>query len=100
MKGLLHVRIPLLVRRVVTLVPALVLLATGISPTWLLVLSQVVLSFGIAFAIVPLVRATSDPAIMGSARNALGTRIAAWAATAVVVVLNVALIVLTVGGQG
>ncbi|GAB2981226.1 Nramp family divalent metal transporter [Frigoribacterium salinisoli] len=99
MKGLLHVRIPLLVRRVVTLVPALVLLATGISPTWLLVLSQVVLSFGIAFAIVPLVLATSDPAIMGSARNALGTRVAAWAATAVVVVLNVALVVLTVGGQ-
>ena len=99
MKGLLHVRIPLLVRRVVTLVPALLLLATGISPTWLLVLSQVVLSFGIAFAIVPLVVATSDPAIMGSARNALGTRIAAWAATAVVVVLNVALIVLTLSGQ-
>lgn len=99
MKGLLHVRIPLLVRRVVTLVPALVLLATGISPTWLLVLSQVVLSFGIAFAIVPLVLATSDPAVMGSARNALGTRIAAWVATAVVVVLNVALIVLTAGGQ-
>jgi len=99
MKGLLHVRIPLLVRRVVTLVPALVLLATGISPTWLLVLSQVVLSFGIAFAIVPLVLTTSDPAIMGSARNALGTRLAAWAATVVVVVLNVALIVLTLGGQ-
>lgn len=99
MRGLLHVRIPLLVRRVVTIVPAIVLLATGLDPTWLLVLSQVVLSFGIAFAIVPLVRATSDPAVMGSARNALGTRIAAWTATGVVVVLNLVLVGLTVTGQ-
>lgn len=98
MKGLLHVRIPLFVRRVVTLVPALVLLATGVSPTWLLVLSQVVLSFGIAFALVPLVRATSDPDLMGCSRNALGIRIAAWASVAVVVALNLALIWLTVSG--
>ncbi|WP_423919240.1 Nramp family divalent metal transporter [Frigoribacterium sp. 2-23] len=100
MRGLLHVRIPLFVRRVVTLVPALILLGTGVSPTWLLVLSQVVLSFGIVFALVPLVRATSDPALMGSGRNRLPTRIAAWAATGVVVALNLALIVLTVTGLG
>jgi manganese transport protein len=62
------------------------------------VLSQVVLSFGIAFALVPLVRATSDAALMGESRNALGIRIAAWAAVAVVVALNLALIWLTVTG--
>ena len=98
MRGLLHVRLPLLVRRVVTLVPALVLLATGISPTWLLVLSQVVLSFGIAFALVPLVVVTSDARLMGSGVNLRPTRIAAWACAGVVVALNVALIVLTVTG--
>ena len=90
---------PLFVRRVVTLVPALVLLATGVSPTWLLVLSQVVLSFGIAFALVPLVVVTSDARLMGTGRNATGTRVAAWAAIAVVIALNVALIVLTVSGD-
>ncbi len=57
MHGLLHVRIPLLVRRLVTLLPALVLLAIGFDPTLALVLSQVVLSFGIPFALIPLVRA-------------------------------------------
>ncbi len=100
MHGLLKVRVPLFVRRVVTLVPALVLLATGVSPTWLLVLSQVVLSFGIAFALVPLVVVTSDARLMGTGRNATGTRVAAWAAIAVVIALNVALIVLTVTGAG
>jgi manganese transport protein len=100
MHGLLTVRVPLFVRRVVTLVPALVLLATGVSPTWLLVLSQVVLSFGIAFALVPLVVVTSDARLMGTGRNATGTRVAAWAAIAVVIALNVALIVLTVTSGG
>jgi manganese transport protein len=98
MRGLLHVRVPLAVRRVVTLIPALVLLATGVSPTWLLVLSQVVLSFGIAFALVPLVVATSDRALMGSGVNAVATRVAGWAAVLVVVALNVVLIGLTVSG--
>lgn len=98
MKGLLHVQVPLLVRRVVTLIPALVLLATGVSPTWLLVLSQVVLSFGIAFALVPLVVATSDRALMGTGVNAVGTRVAGWAAVVVVVALNLVLIGLTVSG--
>ncbi|KPG88681.1 manganese transporter [Frigoribacterium sp. RIT-PI-h] len=98
MKGLLHVQVPLMVRRVVTLIPALVLLATGISPTWLLVLSQVVLSFGIAFALVPLVVATSDRSLMGTGVNAVGTRVAGWAALVVVVALNLVLIGLTVSG--
>ncbi|ROS57482.1 MULTISPECIES: Nramp family divalent metal transporter [Frigoribacterium] len=98
MKGLLHVQVPLMVRRVVTLIPALVLLATGISPTWLLVLSQVVLSFGIAFALVPLVVATSDRSLMGTGVNAVGTRIAGWVAVVVVVALNLVLIGLTVSG--
>jgi manganese transport protein len=98
MHGLLRIRVPLVVRRLVTLVPAIVLLALDADATQLLVVSQVVLSFGIAFAIVPLVAYTSRRSLMGADVNALGTRIAAWLVAAVIVALNVALIVLTVTG--
>lgn len=100
MQGLLKVRVPLLTRRLVTLVPALVLLATDISPTWLLVLSQVVLSFGIPFALVPLVRVTSDRALMGEHRNGAATRVVAWGVALAIVALNVALLALTLSGVG
>lgn len=95
MQGLLRVRIPLLTRRIVTLIPALVLLATEVPPTWLLVISQVVLSFGIPFALVPLVRLTSDPGLMGTDRNGAALRTGAWIVAAVIIALNVALLVLT-----
>ncbi|MFF2452979.1 Nramp family divalent metal transporter [Isoptericola sp. NPDC058082] len=98
MSGLLHVRVSLLARRLVTLVPAIVLLATGVSPTWLLVVSQVVLSFGIPFAMVPLVRITRDAGLLGGFRNGLATQLAAWAVAAVIVALNVALLWLTFTG--
>ena len=100
MQGLLKVRVPLLTRRLVTLVPALVLLATDLSPTWLLVLSQVVLSFGIPFALVPLVRVTSDRALMGEHRNGTATRVVAWGVALAIVALNVALLALTLSGVG
>jgi len=98
MSGLLHVRVSLLARRLVTLVPAIVLLATGVSPTWLLVVSQVVLSFGIPFAMVPLVRITRDAGLLGGFRNGLATQVAAWAVAAVIVALNLALLWLTFTG--
>ena len=60
MHGLLHVRVPLLARRLVTLIPALIILAIGFDPTLALVLSQVVLSFGIPFALIPLVALTAQ----------------------------------------
>nr|WP_308159160.1 Nramp family divalent metal transporter [Curtobacterium sp. ISL-83] len=98
MHGLLHVRIPLLARRVITLVPAVVLLALDADATMLLVVSQVVLSFGIAFAIVPLVVYTSRRSVMGSDVNAVGTRVVAALIAVVIVALNVTLIVLTLAG--
>ncbi|WIE75503.1 Nramp family divalent metal transporter [Curtobacterium sp. MCSS17_007] len=98
MHGLLHVRIPVVVRRLVTLLPAVALLAFGADPTTLLVLSQVVLSFGIAFAIVPLVVYTSRRSIMGADVNAMTTRVVAGVIALVIVALNVALVVLTVAG--
>ncbi len=98
MHGLLHVRVPVVARRVVTLLPAVALLALGVDPTMLLVLSQVVLSFGIAFAIVPLVVYTSRRSIMGTDVNAVPTRVVAGVIASVIVALNVALVVLTLAG--
>ena len=98
MAGLLHVQVPMLVRRVVTLIPALVVLGVGVDPTLALVLSQVVLSLGIPFALVPLAWLTSRPALMGRFVNPLPLRIAAIVVTALVVALNIALLVLTVTG--
>ncbi|GAA1858750.1 Nramp family divalent metal transporter [Myceligenerans crystallogenes] len=95
MAGLLRVRISLLVRRLVTLIPAVILLATGISPTLLLVLSQVVLSFGIPFAMIPLVVLTRDRALLGRFRNRVATQATAWLVAAVIVTLNVTLLYLT-----
>ncbi|BAW04166.1 Nramp family divalent metal transporter [Nocardia seriolae] len=100
MQGLLHRHIPLVVRRVITLIPALVVLALGIDPTRALIISQVVLSFGIPFALIPLVRFTSDPAIMGNNVNHRVTTGLAWLVAAVITGLNVVLIYLTATGKG
>ncbi|MFI2365506.1 Nramp family divalent metal transporter [Promicromonospora sp. NPDC019610] len=98
MSGLLRVRVSLLTRRLVTLLPAIVLLMTGISPTWLLVVSQVVLSFGIPFAMIPLVRLTRDRELLGEHRNAVTTQVLAWVVAGVIVALNVTLLWLTFTG--
>jgi manganese transport protein len=94
--GFTRLRFPVLTVRAITLMPALAILAIGASPTWILVLSQVVLSFGIPFAIVPLVLLTGRRSIMGEAVNGQLTQVAAWAATVLIVALNLALIGLTV----
>ena len=96
MEGLLHRRIPLLARRLITAVPALVLLAVGLDPTGLLIISQVVLSFGIPFALVPLVRITGDRTLMTLAPSRRLTIVLAWVVVGVVVTFNAALIVLLV----
>ena len=88
MHGLLHVRIPLVWRRLVTLVPALAILAVGFDPTVALVLSQVVLSFGIPFALVPLVALTARPELLGRFRNRAITTAAGIAASIFLIVLN------------
>lgn len=97
MAGLLHRRIPMLVRRVVTIVPAVLLLALGADPTWTLVVSQVVLSFGIPFAVIPLVRFTRSRDVMGEARTRTGLHVVLVLVVALVVLLNATLLVLLVG---
>jgi manganese transport protein len=98
MQGLLRKSYPLLLRRVVTLIPALVVLAIGVDPSRALVLSQVVLSFGIPFALVPLVRLTSRRELMGDDVNHTVTTALGWTVAGVITVLNVVLIYLTVTG--
>ena len=95
MDGLLRKRVPLLARRVVTIVPAVVLLAAGLSPTWLLVISQVALSFGIPFALIPLVVLTARRTVMGEHANGIATTICACAVVAAICVLNAVLVYLT-----
>ncbi len=98
MNGLLRVRIPLLARRLVTLVPALALLALGADPTQALVLSQVVLSFGIPFALIPLVALTAKPDVLGAYRNRWWTTAAGIAASIFLVSLNALLLWLVFTG--
>ncbi len=99
MQGLLHKRVPLITRRLITLIPAIAVLALGIDPTRALIISQVVLSFGIPFALIPLVRFTSDRALMGADVNHRVTTALAWTVAAIISVLNAALIYLTVTGR-
>jgi manganese transport protein len=94
MDGFLQRRIPLLARRALTLVPALAILALGVDPTYALVLSQVVLSFGIPFALIPLVLLTRRSDVMGELVNRRRTTVAAVAVAAVIIVLNAVLLFL------
>jgi manganese transport protein len=95
MRGLLHRSIPMMARRLITLCPAVAILAFGFDPTRTLVLSQVVLSFGIPFAVLPLIRLTSSRELMGSDRNHPATTVIGWAVGVLVTLLNVLLICLT-----
>ncbi|MFE5670663.1 Nramp family divalent metal transporter [Agromyces sp. NPDC056523] len=98
MQGLLHVRIPLLVRRLITLIPALAVLWAGFDPTLSLVLSQVVLSFGIPFALVPLVALTARAGVLGRWRNHWATTAAGIGASIFLITLNAVLLWLVFTG--
>ncbi|GAA4840317.1 Nramp family divalent metal transporter [Saccharopolyspora rosea] len=92
MAGFVRLRIPLLLRRLITMVPALLVIGAGLSPTAVLDFSQVVLSFGIPFALVPLLLVTRDPAVMGRFANPRWLTGVMAAITAVVVALNLHLL--------
>jgi manganese transport protein len=88
MAGFLQRQIPLLLRRAITMAPALLVLAVGVDPTRALVISQVVLSFGIPFALVPLVLLTRRPDVMGALVNRPVTTATAWVVAGLVIALN------------
>ena len=98
MQGFLRRRIPLVVRRAVTMAPALVVLALGVDPTRALVLSQVVLSFGIPFALVPLLLLSRRADVMGRLVNRPVTTAAAGLVAAVIIALNAFLVLDTLRG--
>jgi len=98
MQGFIQRRIPLFVRRAVTMAPSLIVLGLGFSPTSTLVLSQVALSFGIPFALVPMVMLTRRVDIMGAFVNRKVTTWIASAIAAVIIALNGFLLYGTVAG--
>ncbi len=98
MQGFLHAEIPIWVRRLVTMVPSLIVIAVGLDPTRTLVISQVVLSFGLPFAIIPLVMFTSRKELMGVLVNRKLTSVLAGLVAAIIVALNFYLLYLTFFG--
>jgi manganese transport protein len=92
MRGFIDRGIPLFARRALTMLPALIVLAAGLSPTTCLVISQVVLSFGIPFALVPLVALTRRADVMGPLVNRRLTTCAAAGSAGLIVVLNICLL--------
>ncbi|MEP6561938.1 MAG: divalent metal cation transporter, partial [Nakamurella sp.] len=93
MEGLLARRVNPMLRRGITLIPALAVLAVGANPTTVLVISQVVLSFGLPFVLVPLMRLTSNPTVMGVDVNRGAIKVAGWVIISAIVALNAVLIV-------
>jgi|HubBroStandDraft_6_1064221.scaffolds.fasta_scaffold11944_5 manganese transport protein len=92
MAGFINVRIPVMVRRALTMIPALIVLAAGMNPTDALVLSQVVLSFGIPLALVPLVILTCRRSVMGVHVNRPLTTVLAWGCAILITGLNLFLL--------
>jgi len=98
MQGFLHREIPIWLRRLVTMVPSLIVIFMGLDPTRTLVISQVVLSFGLPFAIIPLVIFTSRKRLMGELVNRPLTTALAAIIAAVIVALNLYLVYSTLTG--
>ena len=98
MSGLTDIQIPLLWRRVITLIPAFVILSIGADPTWVLIISQVVLSFGIPFALIPLIIFTRDSALLGTEINSRTTTVLAVVASVFIIGLNDVLLWITFTG--
>jgi manganese transport protein len=98
MQGFIRRQIPVVVRRLVTMLPALVVVGIGVDPSRTLVISQVVLSFGIPFALVPLVLFTSRRDVMGVLVNHRATTVAAAVVAALISALNVFLLIQTFSG--
>jgi manganese transport protein len=92
MQGFIDRRIPLFVRRLVTMAPALVVLAVGVNATDALVVSQVVLSFGIPFALVPMILLTRRADVMGAFVNRRTTTVVASVVASMIISLNVFLL--------
>jgi manganese transport protein len=99
MQGFLHWHIPVWIRRIATMLPALIVIFIGLDPTRTLVISQVVLSFGLPFAVIPLILFTSRRKVMKTLVNRQVTTLMACFVAAVIVVLNIYLLVQIFSGK-
>lgn len=91
-EGFLHVKFPIYLRRLITIIPALVVIAMGLDELKVLLLSQAVLSFGIPFALVPLLLLTGKTSVMGEFVNNRATAAAGWVVAALIIGLNCVLL--------
>jgi len=91
-EGFLEIKFPIFLRRLITIIPAIAVIATGLDPLKILVLSQVVLSFALPFALIPLLILTSRRDVMHSFRSAPRTRIAGWITVSIIIALNAILL--------
>ena len=98
MQGFLHQKIPIWIRRLVTIVPSLIVILIGLDPTRTLVISQVVLSFGLPFAVIPLILFTRRRDLMGVLVNRLLTTLVTGVIAALIIALNIFLLVQTFAG--
>jgi manganese transport protein len=98
MQGFLHRDIPVWVRRLVTMIPSIIVISIGLDPTRTLVISQVMLSFGLPFAIIPLLIFTSKRELMGMLTNSRFTTFVAGLMAALIVLLNIYLLYSTFEG--
>ncbi len=100
LEGFLDVRFSIFLRRLLTLLPSLAVIASGLDAVKIIILSQVVLSFALPFALVPLLVLSSRTGVMGRFTNAPATRFAGWAIALVIIGLNAMLLWQIGTGQG
>ncbi|URJ23819.1 Nramp family divalent metal transporter [Blochmannia endosymbiont of Camponotus sp.] len=93
MQGFVRFHIPLLLRRVITMLPSFIVISFGIDSTRILIMSQVLLSFGIALALIPLLVFTGDVKLMNELVNSLWIKLVGWLITIVVIILNIYLLI-------
>jgi manganese transport protein len=98
-EGFLDIKFSIFLRRLITVIPALIVIAVGLDPLKILILSQVVLSFALPFALIPLLVLTNRASVMKSFVSARRTRVAGWCAVAIIVSLNVVLLGQTALGR-
>jgi manganese transport protein len=91
-EGFLDIKFSIFLRRLITIIPAMVVIAMGLDPLKILILSQVVLSFALPFALIPLLVLTNRASVMRSFVSARRTRVAGWSAVAIILALNLVLL--------
>jgi len=91
-EGFLNIKFPIFLRRLITIIPAIIIIAIGLDPLKILILSQVVLSFALPFALIPLLLLTNREAVMGTFVSATRTRVAGWVSVAIILTLNAVLL--------